>query len=125
MNVPDDLKFASSHEWARLEGDIVTVGISDHAQSELSDIVYLELPETGRQLEAGEEVAVIESVKSASDIFSPVAGEIVEINEATAEDTGRINSDPYGEGWMFKVKVSGADALAELMDAAAYREHVG
>ena len=123
MNVPDDLKFASSHEWARLEGDIVTVGISDHAQTELTDIVYLELPEIGRQVEAGEEVAVIESVKSASDIYSPVSGEIVEINQATAEDTGKVNSDPYGDGWMMKIKVSGSEALAELMDAAAYREH--
>lgn len=125
MNVPDELKYATSHEWARLEGDVVTVGITDHAQAELTDIVYLELPEVGREVEAGEEIAVIESVKSASDIYSPVAGEVVEVNEATGEDTGKVNTDPYGDGWMFKIKVSGEDALEHLMDVASYCAHIG
>ncbi|MEM1297244.1 MAG: glycine cleavage system protein GcvH, partial [Verrucomicrobiota bacterium] len=107
------------------EGDVVTVGITDHAQEELTDIVYLELPEVGRVVDAGEEIAVIESVKSASDIYSPVAGEVVEVNEATGEDTGKVNTDPYGDGWMFKIKVSGEDALEHLMDVASYCAHIG
>ncbi len=125
MNVPDELKYATSHEWARLENDVVTVGITDHAQSELTDIVYLELPEVGRVVDAGEDVAVIESVKSASDIYSPVAGEIVEVNQDTGENPANVNTDPYGNGWLFKVKVSGPEALDDLMDVASYCVHIG
>ena len=125
MNVPDDLKFAESHEWVRLEGDIATVGITDHAQAELTDIVYLELPETDRVVEAKEEIAVVESVKSASDIYAPVAGEIVEVNQPTGDDPAKINSDAYGDGWLVKIKVSGDDAVAGLLSAEGYRELIG
>ena len=124
MSTPADLKFAKSHEWARHEGDVVTVGISDHAQAELTDIVYLELPQVGRQVTAGEDVAVVESVKSASDIYSPVAGEIVEVNDALAEDPSGINTDPYGAGWMFKIKVADPGPLAALMGSGDYDSFV-
>lgn len=118
-SAPDHLKYAPSHEWI-LPGDPAVVGISDHAQSELGDIVYLELPQTGRVVKAGESVAVVESVKAASDIYSPVSGEIVEVNEAAASNTGIVNTDPYGEGWLFKIKVSDSAELDSLLDAAAY-----
>lgn len=123
MNVPDDLKYAKSHEWAREENGVVTVGITDHAQNELTEIVYVELPEIGKEVSAGEEVAVVESVKSASDIYSPVAGEIVEVNEATADNPAAINDDAFGEGWLFKVK--GTEGLGDLLDAAGYKELIG
>ncbi|MFT5467111.1 MAG: glycine cleavage system H protein [Verrucomicrobiales bacterium] len=123
MNVPDDLKYATSHEWAREENGVVTVGVTDHAQAELTEIVYVELPEIGKVVSAGEEVAVVESVKSASDIFSPVAGEIVEVNEATAENPAAVNDDAFGEGWLFKVK--GTEGLDALLDAAGYKELIG
>lgn len=121
MNVPDDLKFASTHEWLRADG---TVGISDHAQAELTDIVYVELPKVGAKFTAGQTIAVVESVKAASDIYSPVAGEIAEANPALAANPALVNTDPYGEGWLFKLKLaedSGADAL---MDAEAYKKQI-
>ena len=123
MNVPEDLKYAKSHEWARLENGVVTVGITDHAQAELTDIVYLELPEVGKAVEVGDEVAVVESVKSASDIYSPVSGEVVEVNEKAAEDPGVVNNDAFGDGWLFKVK--GTDGLGDLLDAAGYTDQIG
>ncbi|MEM7011270.1 MAG: glycine cleavage system protein GcvH [Verrucomicrobiota bacterium] len=119
MNVPEELKYAKSHEWAREENGVVTVGITDHAQSELTDIVYVELPEVGQDVEAGDSVAVVESVKQAADIYSPVAGEIVEVNEEVAEKMEAINSDAFGAGWLFKVK--GTTDGAELLDAAGYK----
>ncbi len=123
MNIPEDLKFAKTHEWARLEEDgTVTVGISDHAQAELTDIVFLELPESGGQVDAEEEVGVVESVKHASDIYSPVSGEILDINEQAVEDPTLINSDPYGDGWLFKVRVADTNALDGLMSPEAYKE---
>ncbi len=124
MDIPQDLRFAPTHEWARLEGDVVTVGISDHAQAELTDIVYLELPDAGRTVAAGEEVAVIESVKSASDIYAPAAGEIVEVNTALVDEPGGVNTDPYGAGWMFRIRVSGPDALEHLLSPDAYRDQI-
>lgn len=122
MNLPADLKYAASHEWVRVQGDVATVGITDHAQSELTDIVYLELPDTGRTVNAGEEVGVIESVKSANDLYAPVSGEIVEVNQPLVDEPGAVNSDPYGEGWMYRVRLddAGREALEGLMDAAAY-----
>ena len=121
MNVPDDLKFASTHEWLRPDG---TVGISDHAQAELTDIVYVDLPKVGTKLAAGQNAAVVESVKAASDIYSPAGGEVSEVNEALAGNPALVNTDPYGEGWLFKLKeVAGADADA-LMDAAAYGKQI-
>lgn len=119
MNVPEDLKYAKSHEWAREENGVVTVGITDHAQSELTEIVYLELPEVGDEVEAGKEVAVVESVKQAADIYSPVSGEIVEVNEAATENLEVINNDAFGGGWLFKVK--GTIDGAGMLDAAGYK----
>lgn len=124
MNVPADLKYASSHEWARLEGDVVTVGLSDHAQAELTDVVFLELPKVGRRVETGESVAVIESVKAANDIFAPVAGEIVEINVPLAEDPAPVNSDPYGEGWLFRIRIASGTSLDHLLNAEQYRSEI-
>jgi glycine cleavage system H protein len=118
-NIPSDLRFASSHEWARANGDgTVTVGISDHAQGQLGDLVYVEVPETGRAVNAAEACAVVESVKAASDVYSPVAGEIVETNESLADSPELVNQDPYGDGWLFKVRTE--DDLGNLLDADAY-----
>ena len=124
-NIPDDLKYAKSHEWVRLEGDIATIGITDHAQQELTDIVFVELPEVGRQLSVGEACAVVESVKTASDIYAPVGGEVVEVNDALEGDPGLVNRSAYEAGWFFKLKVSDAAAVGGLMDAAAYGAQIG
>ena len=124
-NIPDDLKYASSHEWVRMNEDgTATVGISDHAQDALGDIVFVELPEVGITVNAKEEVAVVESVKAASDIYSPVSGEIVAVNEALVDAPETVNSAPYEDGWFFKVAVSDESELAELMDADAYSDHI-
>ena len=125
MSQPDNLKFAESHEWITTDPETATVGISDHAQEELSDIVFVELPEIGRQVEQGESIAVVESVKAASDIFAPVGGEIVAANDALADAPGKINTDPYGEGWIFKIQIADAGELDALLDAAAYSGEIG
>ncbi len=125
MTFPDHLRYTASHEWVSLDGDIATVGISDHAQSELGDVVYLELPSPGRTVAAGEGAAVIESVKAASDIYAPVAGEVIEANAAAAANTGVVNSDPYGDGWLFKIKVAEPAAVEALLNAEAYRGLTG
>jgi len=123
--IPGDLKFLKSHEWARVEDDgTVRVGISDHAQGQLGDLVYVELPEVGATVQAGNGTAVVESVKAASDIYSPVSGEIVEVNEALSDKPETINEDAYGEGWIFRVKVENRDELEDLLDADAYGELV-
>ena len=120
MNVPADLKYAKSHEWARLEADgLVTVGISDHAQEALGDIVFLELPQVGRKVAAGEECAVVESVKAASDIYAPIAGEVVAVNQAVADAPESVNQDAYA-AWLFRLKPDNAADLDGLLDAAAY-----
>ncbi len=120
MNVPADLRYSSSHEWLRLDGDIGTVGISDHAQEALTDVVFVELPAPGRKVDAADPTAVVESVKAASDIYAPVGGEVIEINPAVEADPALVNTDPYGNGWLFKLRVKNpAEALA-LLDAAAY-----
>jgi glycine cleavage system H protein len=116
--------YTREHEWIRVEGDTATVGISNHAQEALGDIVFAEAPEAGRQVSKGQEAAVVESVKAASDVYAPVSGEIVEGNSAIAEDPSVINSDPEGEGWFFKIKLSDPGELDGLMDEAAYREWV-
>lgn len=123
-NVPADLRYAKSHEWVRLEGDLAIIGITDHAQHELTDVVFMELPAVGRQLAAGEASAVVESVKTASDIYAPVAGEVVEANAALENDPGLVNRDPYGAGWFIKVRIAGGLPDA-LMDAAAYQAQIG
>ena len=118
------LYFTKEHEWIRVDGDVATVGISDHAQEALGDIVFAEAPEAGRSLTKGQEAAVVESVKAASDVYSPVGGEVIEGNAAIADDPALINRDPEVEGWFFKLKLSDAAELDGLMDEAAYREWV-
>jgi len=125
MNVPDDLLYTETHEWIRREGDKVRVGITDHAQSELTDVVYVELPKMDRQLNAKEPIAVVESVKAASDIYAPVKGTVVEVNKALESDPGLINREPYGQGWIFVLKIENADDLKQLKDATAYRKQIG
>jgi glycine cleavage system H protein len=120
MNTPADLRYASSHEWVRLEGEIATVGISDHAQEELTDVVFVELPALSRAVDAGDPTAVVESVKAASDIYAPIGGEVVEVNPAVEADPSLVNTDPYGKGWIFKLRVKDATQTAALMDATAY-----
>jgi glycine cleavage system H protein len=121
-DLPSELKYASSHEWARLESDgTVVVGITDHAQEALGDIVYIELPEMGAAVDAGAEVAVVESVKAASDIYSPITGEVVEINLALEDEPETVNSSPYADGWLFRVKVGSTDELEDMMDADGYQ----
>ena len=123
-NVPDQLRYRDSHEWVDPTQAISPVGISDHAQAELTDVVFVELPKLG-PVTAGQQVCVIESVKAASDIYAPVSGEIVEINNELTNNPGLINTDPYGAGWIFKIKPAGSVDAAGLMDAAAYRAHIG
>ena len=120
MNNPTDLRYATSHEWVRLEGDIATVGISDHAQEELTDVVFVELPAIGRVVDAGDPTAVVESVKAASDIYAPVGGEVVAVNPEVEADPSLVNTDPYGKGWIFKLKVKNTADVSSLLDAAAY-----
>ena len=122
MNVPDDLLYTETHEWARREGDKVRVGITDHAQSELTDVVYVELPKMDRQANAKEAVAVVESVKAASDIYAPVKGTLVEVNKALEGKPALVNTDPFGEGWIFVLKMDSPDDVKQLKDAAAYRK---
>lgn len=120
MNVPADLRFKSSHEWVRLEGDLAVVGISDHAQEELTDVVFVELPTVGRTVDADDPTAVVESVKAASDIYAPVAGEVVEVNPDVEADPSLVNSDPYGRGWIFKLRVKNAGDVAGLLSPEEY-----
>jgi glycine cleavage system H protein len=123
--VPVDLRYARTHEWVRASGDIATVGLTDHAQHELTDVVFVELPAIGRTLKAGEACAVVESVKTASDIYAPVGGQVVEINPAVVENPALVNREPYGGGWFFKLKLAEAGELEALLSAAAYREQIG
>src|ERR1044072_5541319 len=125
MNVPDDLLYTETHEWIKREGENVRVGITDHAQSELTDVVYVELPKMDRQANAKEAVAVVESVKAASDIYAPVKGTVVEVNKALEADPGLINPDAHGQGWIFVLKLDNADDLKQLKDAAAYKKQIG
>ena len=118
------LHFTREHEWIRVDGDVATVGISDHAQQALGDIVFAEVPQPGRKVAKGEEAAVVESVKAASDVYSPVAGEVIEGNPAVADDPALINRDPEGEGWFFKLKLDNPGEVEGLMDEADYREWV-
>jgi glycine cleavage system H protein len=121
-NIPADLKYLSSHEWARVEADgTLTVGISDHAQSALGDLVFVETPEVGRKLKAGEAFAVVESVKAASDVYSPVSGEVLAVNEALGATPELINQAPYGDGWLMKLRPGDAAEVGKLLDAAAYQ----
>ena len=118
------LYFTREHEWLRVENDVATIGISDHAQEALGDIVFAEVPEAGRKVSKGQEAAVVESVKAASDVYAPVSGEVVEGNQALADDPSVVNTDPEGEGWFFKVRLDDPGELEGLMDEAAYREWI-
>ena len=124
MIIPDDLLYTESHEWIKREGDNIRVGITDHAQSELTDVVYVEPPKVERQVNAKEPVAVVESVKAASDIYAPVKGTVVEVNKALEADPGLINREPYGQGWIFVLKLDNADDLKQLKDAEGYKKQI-
>ena len=123
--VPDHLKYAKTHEWVKVEGDTATIGITDHAQSELTELVFVELPAISRNLKAGEACAVVESVKTASDIYSPVTGEVIEVNEALVDNPGSVNTDAYSDGWFFKMRLSDPGNLDELMSAEEYKVLIG
>lgn len=125
MNIPTELKYGKTHEWVRVEGYVAVVGITDHAQHELTDIVYVELPDVDDTAEAGKECAVVESVKAASDIYAPVSGDIVAVNDELGTAPELVNADPYGKGWMFKIKMSDPGEVAELLSADDYRHHIG
>jgi len=124
-NIPEQLRYASSHEWIKVDGDTGTVGISDHAQHELSDVVYVELPKVGAKIAAGAVVAVVESVKAASDIYSPVSGEVIAVNADLVKKPELVNTDPYGAAWLYKLKLSAPTELAALKDAAGYKAQIG
>jgi glycine cleavage system H protein len=124
MNTPNDLRYTEEHEWVRLEGDVGTVGITDHAQEALGDIVFVELPEVGRTVNRGDEACAIESSKAASDIYAPVGGTVVEVNQAAAENPALVNEDPYGKGWIYKIRLANPKELDGLMDAKAYAAKV-
>ena len=121
---PEDRHYAVSHEWVRVDGETGTIGISDHAQKELGEIVYLELPEVGHVYNAEEEFGTVESVKAVSELFTPVSGEVVEINKAAVAEPGIVNDDPYGDGWLIKVKLSTDEEIGKLMSAERYAEYV-
>ena len=125
MNVPDDLLYTESHEWIKREGENIRVGITDHAQTELTDVVFVEVPKKDRQVNAKEAIAVVESVKAASDIYAPVKGTVVDGNKALEADPGLINREPFGQGWIFVLKVDNPDDLKNLKDAAAYKAQIG
>lgn len=122
MHIPEELKYTKDHEWARIEGDIATVGITDYAQSELGDIVYVELPEIGKKTKQSESFGTIEAVKAVSDLFAPLSGEIIEVNSNLANQPEVINKDPYGEGWLVKIKFSSKNEINNLLDKAKYEE---
>lgn len=123
--VPADLRYAKSHEWVRLHEDVATVGITDHAQHELTDVVFVELPNVGRSVKAGEPCAVVESVKTASDIYSPVTGEIIEVNKAVTQNPALVNTAPFGDGWFFRVRLANAPEVEGLLTPEAYRAQIG
>ncbi|MDQ2978007.1 MAG: glycine cleavage system protein GcvH [Acidobacteriota bacterium] len=121
---PDDLHYTPSHEWVRIDGDVGTIGITDHAQKELGEIVYLELPEVGHVYNAEEEFGTVESVKAVSELFIPISGEVVEVNQAAVAEPGIVNDDPFGDGWLVKLKVTTDDDVRKLMSADQYAEYV-
>ena len=125
MNVPDDLKYAESHEWIRIDGDTGTVGITDHAQNELTDIVYVDPPKVGAAVAAGQPAAVVESVKAASDIYAPVDGEVIEVNDALSAEPALVNTAPYENGWLFKVRLANPSQLDALKSPDEYRAQIG
>ena len=125
MSIPENLKYSEDHEWAKIDGDIVTVGITNYAQGELGDIVFVEMPEVDDEYDAGENFGTIEAVKAVSDLIMPVGGTIVEINEGLEDDPETVNREPYEGGWMIKIKVADSSEFDALMDSAAYSAHIG
>jgi len=125
MNVPSDLRYAKTHEWIRVEGDVVTVGITDHAQNELTDIVYAEPPKVGAEVKAGATAAVVESVKAASDIYSPLSGTVTEVNAELSGNPALLNTDPFGQGWIYKMKSSDVAEINALLTPEAYSAQIG
>jgi|TARA_B110000093_G_scaffold65829_1_gene71535 glycine cleavage system H protein len=125
MNVPSDLRYTADHEWVKIDGDIATVGVTDFAQGELGDIVFVEVETEGEELEAEEVFGTIEAVKTVSDLILPLAGEVIEFNEALEDDPALINSDPFGDGWIIKLKMSNVSDFESLMDAEAYKNTIG
>jgi len=124
MKAPEELKYTEEHEWVKVEGDIAIVGITDFAQNELSDIVYVELPEVGKNIKKGDVIATVEAVKTVADVYSPVSGEIIEVNEKLKDEPSIINNDPYGEGWIAKVKMENPEEINALLDHVAYKKLV-
>ena len=124
-NIPSDLKYAKSHEWVRVAGNVATVGITDHAQHELTDVVFVELPDVGKKIKAGDACAVVESVKTASDIYSPVSGEVVEVNKPVSDNPALVNSEPFAGGWFFKIKLSNPTELNALLSPDQYKAQIG
>jgi glycine cleavage system H protein len=125
MNIPKTLKYTKSHEWVRVEGNVAVVGVTDHAQHEMTDVVYVEAPALDSRIEAGKECAVIESVKAASDIYAPVSGDVIAVNEELSSAPELLNQDPYDKGWLFKVKMSDPGELNDLLNADDYAHHIG
>lgn len=124
-DVPEGLRYSKDHEWARIEDTRARIGITDHAQSELTDVVYVELPEVGKTVSRGQEVGVVESVKAASEVYTPISGTITDVNRALADKPELVNDDPYGEGWIFEIELSSSEEADAMMDAAAYRSLIG
>ena len=125
MSYPEDLRYTKEHEWVRAEGDIATVGITDHAQKELGDIVYVDLPKIGAHVDQGKSLGSVESVKAVSDIYSPVSGEIIEVNETLAQSPEKLNADPHGAAWLVKIRISAPDEAKKLLTAADYQAYIG
>ena len=125
MNIPQELKYTKDHEWVRIEGDVATVGVTDFAQGELGDIVYVEVETVGETLEKEEVFGTVEAVKTVSDLFSPLSGEIIEFNESLEDTPEKVNSDPYGDGWMVKIRISDQDQISDLLSASEYKEIIG
>ncbi|NOZ07314.1 MAG: glycine cleavage system protein GcvH [FCB group bacterium] len=124
MNVPDDLKYSADHEWVRADGETVTVGITDYAQGELGDVIFIEFPEPGDTVAAGDTFGTVEAVKTVADLFAPLSGEVLEVNSALEDSPESVNKDPYGTGWIVRIKAGNPEELTRLMDAKAYREHI-
>jgi glycine cleavage system H protein len=125
MDTPEELKYSKDHEWIRVDGDTGTVGITDYAQGELGDVVYVELPSVGDSVGKGESFGTIEAVKAVSELYSPLSGEVVEINESLEGEPALVNQSPYGDGWMIKIRIASTDEISDLMDASSYKEMVG
>ena len=124
MSTPEGLKFTETHEWAKVEGDIVTIGITHYAAEQLGDLVFIELPEVGAEVSQGESCGTIESVKTAADLYSPVTGEVIEVNESVSDALEKVSKDPYGEGWLAKIKITDTSQLDKLMDSSRYEEYL-